>query len=197
VLLTIRGFFLVKLPFPLTLGFKQMLQRGIDTPDMDVRWVSSLSWYILNWFGLNGLFRLLLGNENGQSHFLAPSYLTNALNYLFYFFIQCLQPRASHKPTPHLARKRKASRMTTTSCSRPRRRIYNSLKGCTNGPWRISTCTCCKSMANCPNRPLRKLVFELCDLTRKRERDETAEPFSLLSYFCLKGWRLVARRQYS
>ena len=44
-----------------------MLQRGIDTPDMDVRWVSSLSWYILNWFGLNGLFRLLLGNDNGTS----------------------------------------------------------------------------------------------------------------------------------
>lgn len=62
----------VKLPFPLTLGFKQMLQRGIDTPDMDVRWVSSLSWYILNWFGLNGLFRILLGNDNGISLVLSP-----------------------------------------------------------------------------------------------------------------------------
>ena len=54
----------VKLPFPLTLGFKGMLQRGIETPDMDVRWVSSLSWYFLNFFGLNGLYRLLLGNDN-------------------------------------------------------------------------------------------------------------------------------------
>lgn len=43
-----------------------MLQRGIDTPDMDVRWVSSLSWYFLNFFGLNGLYRLLLGGENGK-----------------------------------------------------------------------------------------------------------------------------------
>ena len=56
---------LVKLPFPLTLGFKSMLQRGIETQDMDVRWVSSLSWYFLNFFGLNGLYRLLLGNDNG------------------------------------------------------------------------------------------------------------------------------------
>jgi ER membrane protein complex subunit 3 len=42
-----------------------MLQRGIETPDMDVRWVSSLSWYFLNFFGLNGLYRLILGNDNG------------------------------------------------------------------------------------------------------------------------------------
>ncbi|KAL4081781.1 integral membrane protein DUF106-domain-containing protein [Scleroderma yunnanense] len=59
-----QGFVLIKLPFPLTLGFKSMLQRGIETPDMDVRWVSSLSWYFLNFFGLNGLYRLLLGGDN-------------------------------------------------------------------------------------------------------------------------------------
>jgi len=41
-----------------------MLQRGIETPDMDVRWVSSLSWYFLNFFGLNGLYRLILGDDN-------------------------------------------------------------------------------------------------------------------------------------
>lgn len=64
---------LVKLPFPLTLGFKSMLQRGIETPDMDVRWVSSLSWYFLNFFGLNGLYRLILGGDNSQSFFLLAS----------------------------------------------------------------------------------------------------------------------------
>ncbi|KAG8904817.1 ER membrane complex subunit 3 [Tulasnella sp. 403] len=59
-----HGFITIKLPFPLTIGFKPMMQRGINTPDMDVRWVSSLSWYFLNLFGLNGLFRLILGNDN-------------------------------------------------------------------------------------------------------------------------------------
>jgi len=42
-----------------------MLQRGVDAQDMDVRWVSSLSWYILNLFGLNGVYRLILGSDNG------------------------------------------------------------------------------------------------------------------------------------
>ncbi|KAG8865364.1 ER membrane complex subunit 3 [Tulasnella sp. 330] len=62
-----HGFIILRLPFPLTRGFKPMLQRGIETPDMDVRWVSSLSWYFLNLFGLNGLFSLILGGENSAA----------------------------------------------------------------------------------------------------------------------------------
>jgi hypothetical protein len=62
------SFLSVKLPFPLTLGFKSMLQRGIETQDMDVRWVSSLSWYFLNFFGLNGLYRMILGGDNCECH---------------------------------------------------------------------------------------------------------------------------------
>ncbi len=44
-----------------------MLQRGVQTADMDVRWVSSLSWYFLNFFGLNGLYRIILGGDESGS----------------------------------------------------------------------------------------------------------------------------------
>lgn len=58
----------VKLPFPLTIRFKSMLQSGVMTRDLDVRWVSSLSWYFLNLFGLQSVFGFILGSNNGQSH---------------------------------------------------------------------------------------------------------------------------------
>ena len=61
------GFVILRLPFPLTIRFKQMLQAGIMTRDLDVRWVSSLSWYFLCLFGLQGVFIFILGNENAAS----------------------------------------------------------------------------------------------------------------------------------
>lgn len=58
---------IVKLPFPLTIRFKSMLQSGVMTRDLDVRWVSSLSWYFLNLFGLQSVFGFILGSDNGSS----------------------------------------------------------------------------------------------------------------------------------
>jgi len=56
----------VKLPFPLTIKFKSMLQAGVATRDMDPRWMSSISWYFLCIFGLQSVFNFLLGNDNGM-----------------------------------------------------------------------------------------------------------------------------------
>ncbi|KAK0718912.1 integral membrane protein DUF106-domain-containing protein [Apiosordaria backusii] len=61
------GYVIMKLPFPLTIKFKSMLQAGVGTKDMDPRWMSSISWYFLCMFGLQSVFNFLLGNDNAAS----------------------------------------------------------------------------------------------------------------------------------
>lgn len=58
------GFVLMKLPFPLTPRFKEMLQSGVMTSDLDVRWVSSISWYFISVLGLNPVYNLILSNPS-------------------------------------------------------------------------------------------------------------------------------------
>lgn len=39
-----------------------MTQRGVDLANLDVSYVSSLSWYFLVMFGMNDLYSLILGD---------------------------------------------------------------------------------------------------------------------------------------
>lgn len=63
-----QGYVLVKVPFPLTQGFKLMFQRGLDLSTLDTSYVSSVSWYFLVMFGLRSFFKLVMdGKWNSYS----------------------------------------------------------------------------------------------------------------------------------
>lgn len=61
-----QGYVLLKVPFPLTKGFKMMFQRGLDLNSLDTSYVSSVSWYFLVMFGLRAFFRLAIGDPSQE-----------------------------------------------------------------------------------------------------------------------------------
>ena len=54
------GFVVIKLPFMLTPRFRGMLQRGIEAAGLDFNYVSSISWYFLNFMGLSPVVDVIL-----------------------------------------------------------------------------------------------------------------------------------------
>ena len=62
-----NGFVLVKFPFPLTNGFKQIFQRDLDLSTLKTSYVSSVSWYFLVMFGLRAFFRLAIGDPSPKT----------------------------------------------------------------------------------------------------------------------------------
>lgn len=67
------GLAVCRLPFTLTPRFRAMLQSGIELAgqNLDVSYVSSLSWYIVNLFGNSGLLSLMSNGQ--QDDFLVPN----------------------------------------------------------------------------------------------------------------------------
>jgi hypothetical protein len=57
------GFILAQMPFPLTQKFRGMMQNGVDMDNLDVRYVSGLSFYFLVMFGMSELQHLLVDEE--------------------------------------------------------------------------------------------------------------------------------------
>lgn len=60
------GFVLAKVPFSLTQQFRSMTQSGIDMSNLDVSYVSSVSFYFLIVFGLNQLQPLIIDDDDSD-----------------------------------------------------------------------------------------------------------------------------------
>jgi hypothetical protein len=58
--LLFRGYIALKLPFTPTSNFKPMLQSSIMTTDLDVSYVTGISWYFVNLLGVESLSKVLL-----------------------------------------------------------------------------------------------------------------------------------------
>lgn len=62
-----RGYIVLKLPFALTSNFKSMFQSSISTPDLDVSYVTGISWYFVNLLGVEGLSKAIKSGLFGIS----------------------------------------------------------------------------------------------------------------------------------
>lgn len=62
------GMLIGKVAFPLTQQFREMLQKGIDVHNIDVKYISSLSLYFLSFMGIDKFFSLISKDEALQQN---------------------------------------------------------------------------------------------------------------------------------
>lgn len=55
-----RGYIVLKLPFTLTSNFKPMFQSSIMTSELDVSYVTGISWYFVNLLGVESLSKIFV-----------------------------------------------------------------------------------------------------------------------------------------
>lgn len=75
------GYVVVKLPFHLTSNFKEMLHNSITTPDLNVEYVTAISWFFVNLVGIESLadVSIMLLTFLGKSiGLISSSYLDSA-----------------------------------------------------------------------------------------------------------------------
>lgn len=72
----------MKLPFPLTNGFKSMLQSGVNTPDLNVRYVSAISWYFVNLFGLKPVYSFIMSDPSKAQELVANQQQQSQQNFI-------------------------------------------------------------------------------------------------------------------
>lgn len=57
------NYVIMRLPFPLTLKFKEVVQNGIQTRDLDASYTTTISWYFILMYGLDAFYNVFYYNR--------------------------------------------------------------------------------------------------------------------------------------
>lgn len=60
------GMLVGRVGFPVPQKFREMLQKGIEIVNIDVKYISALSLYFLTFMGVDGVLNLFLGGQGGK-----------------------------------------------------------------------------------------------------------------------------------
>ena len=74
------GFILLKFPFGLTQKFRSMMQQGLNLPDVDVSYVSAISWCLILVFGLNSILQFFDGGDDFDMFTQQQQMMTQPMN---------------------------------------------------------------------------------------------------------------------